>query len=471
MADDKETARKLGEPIVVFLHADVCKTGPLKVPVPYPIIAPLSSSIDIAATVRATQVPTFAMKSSVPLVIGDEAGSGGGVASGTFAGTGSTFPTGSSRNVRAEKSLLIRNGDPFAMNGGNTSGMLVYQPGGAPKGQVDAAGKPSKNPNPPVNPTKKEQGWLDWATDKAAEGWNATSDAAEKAYDIGKKLNEDYAIVPRALGTLQAAGGLGEMGLGAVGLAAPTGVTQVLGGAAVLHGADNTSTGLRQAWTGKYQNTLTQQGAAKAASLAGASPEAAELFGDTVDLGSNLLAPAAAIKSAAAKELAAAAKAEAQALAKKEALELEKAAAKKSAMQEVNGVRVLKKPARPPTDHVKYPNDMKPYQNADGTWKYPDNQGFLGASKDEVLPKGTVLDRFGGEKGDFLSPAGTPYEGRALPPTSKNAPYNAYEVMRPLPVQSGPIAPAFGQPGGGTQFLAPRSVGDLVDSGYLRRLP
>ena len=440
MADDKETARKLGEPIVVFLHADVCKTGPLKVPVPYPIIAPLSSSIDIAATVRATQVPTFAMKSSVPLVIGDEAGSGGGVVSGTFAGTGSTFPTGSSSNVRAEKSWLIRNGDAFAMNGGNTSGMLVYQPGGAPKGQVDAAGKPSKNPNPPVTPRKKEQGYLDWLTDKAGEALNATSDAAEKAYDVGKKLNEQYAIVPRLAAVAQGTGALAEMGLGAVGLAAPTGVTQVLGGVALGHGADGFATALKQGWSGEWQDTLTQKAAASAAEGLGASEGTAGLIGAAVDLIAGLIAPTTGAK-------------------------------KLFSPKSSGGVRVLKKPVRPPTDHVKYPKDMKPYQNADGTWKYPDNQGFAGASKDEILQPGTVLDRFGGEKGDFLSPAGTPYEGRALPPTSKNAPYNAYEVIRPLPVQSGEIAPAFGQPGGGTQFLAPRSVGDLVDSGYLRRLP
>lgn len=31
---------------------------------------------------------------------------------------------------------------------------------------------------------------------------------------------------------------------------------------------------------------------------------------------------------------------------------------------------------------------------------------------------GTLVDRFGGEGGSFLSPCGTPYEKRSLPPAS-----------------------------------------------------
>ena len=136
--DDKETARQHGQPVVVFTQPDVCKSP--VAPVPYPIIAPLTPSINLASTVRATSVPTFTLKSRVPVVLGDEAGVGMGVKSGTFSGTGLTWPTGSSSTVRAEKFLLVRNGDPFMMNGGNTTGKLVYQPGGAPRAGIDAAG-------------------------------------------------------------------------------------------------------------------------------------------------------------------------------------------------------------------------------------------------------------------------------------------------------------------------------------------
>ncbi|KAI0757880.1 hypothetical protein BC629DRAFT_1584563 [Irpex lacteus] len=66
------------------------------------------------------------------------------------------------------------------------------------------------------------------------------------------------------------------------------------------------------------------------------------------------------------------------------------------------------------------------------------------------LQKGTLLDRFGGETGNFLSPKGAPYTQRALPPANLNNNrnnasdypngYHVYEVW-------------FGQPGGGTQYV------------------
>lgn len=48
--------------------------------------------------------------------------------------------------------------------------------------------------------------------------------------------------------------------------------------------------------------------------------------------------------------------------------------------------------------------------------------------------------------------------------------YQVYVVTRRFNVQSGPIAGWFGQQGLGLQFLMPKAVGELVDSGYLTRL-
>ena len=61
------------------------------------------------------------------------------------------------------------------------------------------------------------------------------------------------------------------------------------------------------------------------------------------------------------------------------------------------------------------------------------------------------LDRYGPDSGNFLSPAGTPYWQRSLPPDTNPNDYHVYEVIKPLPVQSGQIAAWFGQPGGGVQ--------------------
>lgn len=298
------------------------------------------------------------------------------------------------------------------------------------------------------------------------------------------------------------------MALGAAGLAAPTGITQVAGGVAVVHGADNTSTGLRQLWTGNYENTLTHQAASGAARALGASEGTADAIGTVTDLGAGIVAPGTVAKGLAQKEAQALAKAEAQALAKqeaqalakqeaealakkeaealakKEAQEAAEAAAKKKAAKEAeekaakegaDGVRVLKKPARPDTSKVKYPDDLSEFKTPDGKgWDWDriaPNNGFKGAPTDQVLQPGTVLDRFGENGGRFLSPAGTPFDARALSPDSLSAPYKAFEVLRPLPVQAGEIAPVFGMPGGGTQFFTGGArVSDLIRDGFLREL-
>lgn len=460
--EEKETARKLGDPMVVCTYPDVCKSP--VAPVPYQIVAPLTPSVKTADTVHATRVSTFTMKSEVPSVIGDEPGTGKGVVSGTHAGQGTTVPIGSSSTVRAEGALVVRNNDPFTMNNKNTRGKLVYDPGGGPAAKVNDKGEPTRDTNPPVAPQPKEKGWLGWAGDKARGAW-----------DWAKGVNETYKVVPRALGGLQAVGGAGEMVLGAAGLAAPTGVTQVAGGIAVVHGADNVGTGLRQVWTGNYENTLTHQAAAGTARALGASEGLADNIGMATDLGVGIAAPATAAKGLAQRTAQNVARETEEAAARKAAREAEEEAAKRKAAQEAqDGVRVVKKPEPPDTSKVKYPDDMSPYKKPDGTWDWErvaPNNGFAGTPAAETLQPGTVLDRFGGDGGRFLSPAGTPFESRALSPDSLGAPYRAYEVMRPLPVQSGGIAPAFGMPGGGTQyFTGGSSVRDLVNGGYLREL-
>ncbi|MER6593084.1 TNT domain-containing protein, partial [Micromonospora purpureochromogenes] len=111
-------------------------------------------------------------------------------------------------------------------------------------------------------------------------------------------------------------------------------------------------------------------------------------------------------------------------------------------------------------------------------------------SRQGLLP-GYRLDRFGFAGGAFLAPLGTPFSARALAPQSLNTPplpaatappaplsnYHAYCVLKPFDVDSGPIAPWFGQPGTGTQFqLNPAYLPEagvnltvqwLIDNDYL----
>lgn len=116
-----------------------------------------------------------------------------------------------------------------------------------------------------------------------------------------------------------------------------------------------------------------------------------------------------------------------------------------------------------------------------GWWNYPPSDGFvLGPDEEPVawraeLVEGTLVDRFGGEKGKFVSPVATPYMQRSLPPSSLDGAavagietyYHVYRVIKPLLVTAGPVAPWFGQPGLGMQYVLQSSVGSLVRDGCL----
>jgi len=132
------------------------------------------------------------------------------------------------------------------------------------------------------------------------------------------------------------------------------------------------------------------------------------------------------------------------------------------------------------------------YDAAAGTWIYPPQNGY------QLRPDGTpvvwrrtltvgrTLDRFGSEYGSFLSPAGTPYAQRAIPPSSlvgtpaQDCNYRRYRVVRAFDVAAGPIAAWFGQPGDGWQYQLSGGFVDgapeylnvfwLVDQGYLERI-
>ncbi len=98
----------------------------------------------------------------------------------------------------------------------------------------------------------------------------------------------------------------------------------------------------------------------------------------------------------------------------------------------------------------------------------PPNDGFLGAGRDFTLIPGARVDRYGRNAGRFLAPEGMPIPMRALPPGTAHRPYSILEVTKPLQVKAGEIAPAYGQPGLGTQFVTDQAVRDLIGGGYLK---
>ncbi|MGW3262812.1 TNT domain-containing protein [Streptomyces sp. NPDC001056] len=128
-----------------------------------------------------------------------------------------------------------------------------------------------------------------------------------------------------------------------------------------------------------------------------------------------------------------------------------------------------------------------------GNWKYPVPDGFALDSHHQpiaaplTLHAGQLVDRFGNETGRFLSPAGTKFGLRAIPPSNLNTEdprypndYHLYRVAKDVTVCAGPAAPAFEQPGGAVQYATSSSdvcptlpfanVGTLVSNGSLVRV-
>ncbi|MBT0768381.1 TNT domain-containing protein [Kineosporia sp. J2-2] len=132
------------------------------------------------------------------------------------------------------------------------------------------------------------------------------------------------------------------------------------------------------------------------------------------------------------------------------------------------------------------------YDSGTGSWIYPPQNGYRlrPDGTPEVWRKslevGRELDRFGSEYGGFLSPAGTPYAERAIPPSNlagtpaEGCNYRRYRVAKEFDVAAGPIAAWFAQRGDGWQYQlagaylpgapAQPNVLWLVDNGYLERV-
>jgi len=109
----------------------------------------------------------------------------------------------------------------------------------------------------------------------------------------------------------------------------------------------------------------------------------------------------------------------------------------------------------------------------EGVKAFPPKKGFNGVPIDDTLEPGTVIDRYGSPNGRFAAPEGTSFSERGLPLVSKAEPYNCYQVMKPIPVQSGTAAGSFwfASPGGGTQFFFPEhNIQYYIDNGYLSPL-
>ncbi|QYD69450.1 DUF4150 domain-containing protein [Paraburkholderia edwinii] len=112
------TARRDGAWLIISLVPDVCLTpmGSVPVPVPYQVTATLGSAQATTTTVNVRGDPAFVYADSfVPTTQGGEAGTLGGVKSGTTAQK--TRPLLHSNTVKFQGKAIVRSNDLFWMNG------------------------------------------------------------------------------------------------------------------------------------------------------------------------------------------------------------------------------------------------------------------------------------------------------------------------------------------------------------------
>lgn len=111
------------------------------------------------------------------------------------------------------------------------------------------------------------------------------------------------------------------------------------------------------------------------------------------------------------------------------------------------------------------------YHDDAGRLIYPKRDGFKGKIKSKTLKRNTYIDRYGYNGGSFVAPMDTPYEERSLPPgTKESRPYKTFRVLRKVKAEAGRIAPAFGEPGGGTQYKFGKSIADMIAAGQLEEV-
>jgi hypothetical protein len=105
------------------------------------------------------------------------------------------------------------------------------------------------------------------------------------------------------------------------------------------------------------------------------------------------------------------------------------------------------------------------------TTYYPAANGFLGATSQGMLSVGTTVDRYGGTPlSRFFSPAGTPLAARSLPPDIAMQSLRSFKVVKPFTVETGRVAPAFGQIGLGIQYRSTLTLDELLQQGFLQEV-
>jgi hypothetical protein len=104
--------------------------------------------------------------------------------------------------------------------------------------------------------------------------------------------------------------------------------------------------------------------------------------------------------------------------------------------------------------------------------EYAPNGGFEGETTMTTLKEGDVVQRYGDTNGTYVAPEGTKYEELSMPYEKESiGEPKTYVVKKDIDdVESGKIAPAFDQDGGGTQYILPDTIDQLEKEKYLEEV-
>ena len=88
-----------------------------------------------------------------------------------------------------------------------------------------------------------------------------------------------------------------------------------------------------------------------------------------------------------------------------------------------------------------------------------------------TLKAGALIDRYGGEGGNFFSPYGESFGKRSLPSYQNSRKYMCYEVLKDEEVLQGQVLPWFNREGRGVQYETSKTVKQLKEAGVLKPRP
>lgn len=108
------------------------------------------------------------------------------------------------------------------------------------------------------------------------------------------------------------------------------------------------------------------------------------------------------------------------------------------------------------------------FYSDDGKPIYPPNNGAIGKEEKTLLPKGTVISRYGSNRGKYTSPDGTSLGERSLDKKTRyDNELHRFKLTEEFECIEGVVAPWFDQVGRGIQYKFSKSIEQLIKEGVL----